>query len=246
MSAELIVFLLIGAAAGGFINGLAGFGTSLFALGWWLQVIPPLQAVALALIMSVCSGIQGVYIVRHAIQLKRLSRFLLPALFGIPIGLQILHRIDAEVLKIIVALLLLLYGGFFILKRDLPTLARPMPAVDMVTGFLGGILGAIAGLSGALPTMWLSMRDWSKAESRAVLQPYNVAVLSLSAIMLAFSGAYTRNTLLLIGIALPATMIAAQMGIRTYDRLSDTQFRRLLIAMLMLSGIILLIQESLS
>jgi len=121
-----------------------------------------------------------------------------------------------------------------------------MPAVDMVTGFLGGILGAIAGLSGALPTMWLSMRDWSKAESRAVLQPYNVAVLSLSAIMLAFSGAYTRNTLLLIGIALPATMIAAQMGIRTYDCLSDTQFRRLLIAMLMLSGIILLIQESLS
>jgi len=208
MSAELIVFLLIGAAAGGFINGLAGFGTSLFALGWWLQVIPPLQAVALALIMSVCSGIQGVYIVRHAIHL--------------------------------------LYGGFFILKRDLPTLARPMPAVDMVTGFLGGILGAIAGLSGALPTMWLSMRDWSKAESRAVLQPYNVAVLSLSAIMLAFSGAYTRNTLLLIGIALPATMIAAQMGIRTYDCLSDTQFRRLLIAMLMLSGIILLIQESLS
>ena len=84
MSAELIVFLLIGAAAGGFINGLAGFGTALFALGWWLQVMPPLQAVALVLVMSVCSGIQGVFLVRHAIQPRRLAQFLVPALFGIP------------------------------------------------------------------------------------------------------------------------------------------------------------------
>lgn len=246
MSAELIVYLLIGAAAGGFVNGLAGFGTSLFALGWWLQVMPPLKAVALALILSVCSGIQGVYIVRHAIQPRRLARFLFPALLGIPLGLQILHRIDADFLKIAIAILLLIYGGFFILKRDLPTLTQPMHAVDVVTGFLGGVLGAIAGLSGALPTIWLSMRDWTKAESRAVLQPYNVVVLGVSAVLLAVGGAYTRETLILIALAFPATMIAAQMGIATYKRLSDAQFRRLLIAMLLLSGMILLIREAVS
>ena len=246
MNTELIVFLLLGAATGGFINGLAGFGTALFALGWWLQVMPPLQAVALALILSVCSGLQGVYIVRHAIQPKRLALFLLPALLGIPIGLKILHHIDANILKILVALLLLLYGGYFMLKRNLPTITRPIPAIDITTGFLGGILGAIAGLSGALLTMWLSMREWPKSQSRAVLQPYNVAVLGISAILFAIDGAYTRETLILIAIALPATMIAAQIGIRTFKRLSDAQFRRLLIAMLLLSGVILLAREVMS
>src|SRR5699024_8893634 len=38
---EFLFFVIAGAAAGGFVNGLAGFGTSLFALGWWLQVMPP-------------------------------------------------------------------------------------------------------------------------------------------------------------------------------------------------------------
>ncbi len=33
MSLEAIVFIIIGAIFGGFINGLAGFGTALFALG---------------------------------------------------------------------------------------------------------------------------------------------------------------------------------------------------------------------
>ena len=37
------LFILAGAAAGGFINGLAGFGTALFALGFFLSVLPPMH-----------------------------------------------------------------------------------------------------------------------------------------------------------------------------------------------------------
>ena len=243
MSVEFVAYLLVGAALGGFVNGLAGFGTSLFALGWWLQVMPPLQAVAVVLAMSVASGVQGVVVVRRSIEWRRLARFLLPALLGIPIGLQILERINADHLKIVVGLFLLIYGGFFTVRRDLPSLKRPTPLIDAVVGFLGGVLGAVAGLSGALPTMWLSMRDWTKERTRAVLQPYNVAVLALSALMLALSGAYDRTTLITMAIALPTTMVAAQIGIRTFRRLNDSQFRRLLIGLMFLSGIVLLIRE---
>lgn len=243
LSAEFIFYLLLGAAAGGFINGLAGFGTALFALGWWLQVMPPLQAVAVVLAMSVISGIQGVVVVRRAIQWPRLLRFLIPALIGIPIGLQILERINADHLKIVVAVFLLIYGGFFAFRRNLPSLTRPTPVVDASVGFVGGILGAIAGLSGALPTMWLSMRAWPKEQTRAVLQPYNVVVLGLSAIALAWSGAYGREALITMAVALPVTMIAAQIGLWTFKRLSDTQFRRLLVVMMLVSGIVLLARE---
>lgn len=243
LSAEFVSYLLIGALAGGFINGFAGFGTSLFALGWWLQVMPPLQAVAVVLAMSVISGVQGVVAVRRAIQWPRLLRFLLPALIGVPIGLQILEQINADHLKIGVAAFLLTYGGFFTFRRNLPSLARPTPIVDSSVGFLGGVLGAIAGLSGALPTMWLSMRSWPKEQTRAVLQPFNVIVLGLSALMLAWSGAYGRETLITMVVALPVTMVAAQIGLWTFRRLSDAQFRRLLIIMMFLSGLMLLAQE---
>ena len=38
---------------GGFITGLAGFGTALFALGWWLVVLPPKDAVTVVIILAI-------------------------------------------------------------------------------------------------------------------------------------------------------------------------------------------------
>lgn len=67
MTVEIGALLIAGAAAGGFVSGLAGFGTALFALGWWLQVMPPVQAVSIVLFMSVVSGLQGMLVVRRDI-----------------------------------------------------------------------------------------------------------------------------------------------------------------------------------
>ncbi|MCP5039102.1 MAG: sulfite exporter TauE/SafE family protein [Rhodobacteraceae bacterium] len=235
----------MGAVAGGFINGLAGFGTSLFALGFWLQILPPAQAVSIVVIISVISGIQGVWIVRHSIldQPRRLVRFLLPALPGIPIGVASLALLDPIVLKLLIAGFLVLYGGFFTFRRALPKLEKPTPLVDVVVGFLGGVMGGAASLSGALPTMWCALRPWSKGETRAVLQPFNVVVLALAGVIFALKGAYNRETLWLIAIALPVAMISAQVGIFVFKRLNDDGFRRLLISMMFVSGVVLLLRE---
>ena len=203
----------------------------------------PRTAVALVLVMSVVSGLQGVWRVRRNIEPRRLAIFLLPGLIGIPIGLQILERIDAGILKLIVAGFLLTYGFYFIMRRNLPSLLGERPMTDGMIGFAGGILGAVAGLSGALPTMWLSMRAWAKEKTRAVLQPYNVVVLGLSAVLLAFDGAYDRQVLFTVLIAFPATMIAAQIGLWLFGRLTDLQFRRLLIALMLTSGLMILARE---
>ncbi len=239
------IILCMGAVAGGFINGLAGFGTSLFALGFWLQILPPAQAVSIVVIISVISGIQGVWIVRHSIldQPRRLVRFLLPALPGIPIGVASLALLDPIVLKLLIAGFLVLYGGFFTFRRALPKLEKPTPLVDVVVGFLGGVMGGAASLSGALPTMWCALRPWSKGETRAVLQPFNVVVLALAGVIFALKGAYNRETLWLIAIALPVAMISAQVGIFVFKRLNDDGFRRLLISMMFVSGVVLLLRE---
>jgi uncharacterized membrane protein YfcA len=245
MSTEFLIFLALGAATGGFINGLAGFGTALFALGFWLNIMPPTQAVSIVVVMSVISGLQGVWLVRKSIldQPRRLARFLIPGIIGIPLGVAALAYLDAGTLKLVIAMFLILYGGFFTFRTALPKLTRPTPIIDSIVGFFGGILGGAASLSGALPTMWCSMRPWPKAETRAVLQPFNVVILALATALFAFKGVYTSETLLLIAIALPVTMIFAQIGIAVFKRLSDDQFRRLLIAMMFVSGLILLSRQ---
>ena len=243
MTPDFLLFLFLGALSGGFINGLAGFGTALFALGWWLQVMPPVEAVAIALAMSVISGVQGVFLVRGAIHWPNLGRFLLPALLGVPVGIQLLAMVEPDFLKRVVAAFLIIYGGFFTFRRELPNLLRPTPVLDMAVGFLGGVLGAAAGLSGALPTMWCSLRAWTKHQQRAILQPFNVIILGISALLLAFTGAYEMKVLIAIGVSLPVTLASAQLGIMVFKRLDDDRFRKLLIALLFTSGIILMIRE---
>lgn len=245
MDAGFLAALFLGALAGGFVNGLAGFGTALFALGFWLHILPAPQAVAIAVVMSVASGLQGVWIVRRDIRRNpgRLGRFLIPALAGIPLGLAFLSIVSAEMLRIGLAGFMLLYGGFFLIRRSLPQFDRHTPVADMAIGLAGGILGGAASLSGALPSMWCTLRPWSKGETRAVLQPYNVIVLTVAAIALAWNGFYTGQTLALVGLSLPATMIGAQAGVAVFRRLSDDQFRFVLIVLMFLSGLILALRE---
>lgn len=245
MTVETYVYLILGSAAGGFLSGLAGFGMALLALGFWLQVIPPVTAVSMVLAVSVVSGLQGVWLVRAEImhQPRRLARFFLPAIPGIPLGVAVLTYIPVGGLKLTIAGFMLLYGGFFSFRRALPKFDRPTPVVDGIIGFLGGVLGGAASLSGALPTMWCATRPWKKAETRAVLQPYNVAVLTIAMIIFAFRGAYTGEVLKLIGVTLPVSMIFAQIGIVVFKRLKDDQFRRLIIVLMFLSGIIMMLRE---
>ncbi|SDL62277.1 sulfite exporter TauE/SafE family protein [Paracoccus chinensis] len=245
MGLDFLAVLLGGAFAGGVINGLAGFGTALFALGFWLQVLPAAQAVAMVVVMSVVSGLQGLWIVRGEIRRNpgRLARFLLPALVGIPLGVTLLSVVSATLLKIVIAGFMLLYGGFFLRRRSLPRFERSTPVLDSLVGFAGGVLGGAASLSGALPTMWCAMRPWPKGETRAVLQPFNVVVLALTALLFLLNGLYTSETLVLMAIALPVTMIGAQLGLSIFRRLGDEQFRVLLIGLMFASGAILGLRE---
>lgn len=245
MDVKTVVYLAAGAAAGGFVNGLAGFGTALFSLGFFLSALPPVQAIAIVVVHSVVSGLRGLWIVRRTIlgNRRRLARFLIPAIAGIPFGLTLLRFVEADVLKIVVGFFLILYGGLFSFSRDLPNFTRPTPVIDVIIGFMSGVLGGAASLSGALPTMWCSMRPWTKQETRAVLQPFNGSVLFLTALMLAITGSYDLQTLGFIAITLPISILCAECGIFVFKHLSHDAFRRLIIWLSFSSGVILLVRQ---
>ena len=83
---QFIVFVAIGASIGGFVNGIAGFGTGLFALSWWPLVLPPMTSVLLVVALSLVSGLQGVVAIKQNLNWPRLLRFLIPAFLGLPLG----------------------------------------------------------------------------------------------------------------------------------------------------------------
>jgi len=172
----------------------------------------------------------------------RLMRFIIPGLLGVPAGIMLLTVMDAETLKLVIAVLLIVYGGFFSFRANLPKFERRTPVLDAGVGLIGGVLGGMASLSGAIPLIWCSMRPWPKAETRAVLQPFNMSILGTTTGMLWWRGAYDTATVTAFLIALPASLLAAQIGIWVYKRITDNMFRRMLIGLSLVLGLGLLLR----
>ena len=245
MTWEFVTFVALGAAFGGFINGLAGTGTALFSLGFYLIVLDPPQAVAIVALMAILVGTQGMWIVRKDIlgRPDRTLRFVIPGLIGVPLGLGLLKLFDPTTLRIGVACTLIFYGFYFGFRARLPAFDKRTPVVDVVIGFCGGVLGGMAALSGALVQIWLSLRPWTKGETRAVLQPFNFAVLGATVVSLFVLGAFDQSAFKALLLTLPIGLVFAQVGVFVFRRLSDTGFRRLLIMLTLFMGLGVLFSE---
>ncbi len=72
---ELIV-ITGGALAGGFVSGLAGFGTGITAIGIWLYAVSPPVAASLVILCSVIAQIQTLPRIWRSIEAKRVLPFL--------------------------------------------------------------------------------------------------------------------------------------------------------------------------
>src|SRR3981189_3928580 len=86
LSATVYAPLFLGARAGGFLSGLAGFGTALMALGIWLYILPPAVAVPLVLICSISSQISTLPSLWKLLDFTLALPFVAGGLLGMPLG----------------------------------------------------------------------------------------------------------------------------------------------------------------
>ena len=239
MAATTAAIIACGAFLGGFVSGLAGFGTGLVALGIWLHAVPPTLAAPLVIICSVISQSQTIPAIWHAIYFRRIWPMLAAGVLGVPVGINLLGHVDPDAFRFGTGVLLIVFSSVMLIGRTRMTIQGGGRIADAAIGFGGGVLGGMAGLSGPLPTMWATLRGWSKDQRRGVFQAYNLIVLSASLVLHAAEGLLTREVGWLLLWALPGTLSGAWMGAFAYRRLSDHHFHQLVLCLLGISGLTL-------
>jgi uncharacterized protein len=238
MGAIGYVLLFVGALAGGFVSGLAGFGTALMALGIWLYVLPPSAAVPLVLICSVVAQSATLPSMWKSFDLTLVWPFLIGGLLGVPIGTMLVAHADPNVFKLTVGILLLVFPTALYFSAPMAFEFGGRIA-DGIIGFIGGILGGLAGLSGPLPILWASVRGWGKDDRRGIFQTFNWTVLFVALGLQAAGGLVGREVIWFAVLAFPATILGSRIGARFYRALSDRNFRDVVLGMLVISGAIL-------
>jgi uncharacterized protein len=139
-----------------------------------------------------------------------------------------------------VGLVLVGYCGFMLVAAGRVRLAADGKDGEALVGFLSGVLGGLAGLSGVLVTVWGSLKAWPKDQRRTFFQSFNFSVLTAMLVVSLASGQLGLRSLLAVGIAAPATLLGAALGLGVYRRLDDVAFDRLVLLVLLLSGVALI------
>jgi len=223
-----------------FITGLSGFAFGLIAAGIWLHVITPLQTATLIIAFGLLAQGTSVWKLRHSLNWPRLWPFLLGGAVGVPVGIAILEWLNPRHLREGVGAVLLLYSLYSLFRPSL----RPLntnPVVDTAIGFLNGVLGGATGLAGIIIVIWCGLMPWPKDQQRTVFQPVAVAVFLMSAGWLGAKGAVSWDIAKLFLFGLPALAAGLWLGLKLYGRLDEQAFRRVVLVLLLLSGIALFI-----
>ncbi len=235
------IIILSGALAGGYVTGLTGFGTGLTALVFWLQVVPPVIAAPMVVICSIIGQLQTFKTIWPHIVWHQVAPFIAGGLIGVPLGTLLLPHIALETFKFLVGSLLIIYSLIMLAKRSTPVITWGGRTMDAIVGLGGGILGGLAGLSGPLPTIWGSLKGWTKHQKRGMFQSFNLSILLFSATSQAFSGFMTLEVGKWIIFAIPGMLAGTWLGRKTYDRLGDHRFNQIVLALLLVAGILILL-----
>ncbi len=231
-----LALLLAGALAGGFINGLTGFGFALMSAGFWLIILPPTSVVPLMAVCMTASQLMTLPRIWRMIDAKRAVPLTLGGLLGIPIGIAILPLIPIATFKLFVAMLIILNLIYVLTLQSRFSLPKSAERFHIVAGFVGGIFGGISALSGVVTTIWSGLFGWTKQEKRGVFQAFNLSMGILSLILFAAWGFLDRQFFFTALIAIPVALTAASIGVRVFERMGNAGFTKLINILLALSA----------
>jgi uncharacterized membrane protein YfcA len=239
-SLEIPIFL-VATFAGALVAGLSGFAFGLIAASIWLYILDPLQTASLIMAFGLIVQGYSVYKLRSAVNWKKLWPFVLGAALGVPFGVAILSWANPAHVRAGVGAFLILYSLYALFRPAIAPIKAGGAMADAGVGFLNGVLGGMTGLAGILVTLWCGLRGWPKDVQRAVFQPVAAAIFLMSAVWIGASGAVTPDTVKLFMLGLPALLAGTWLGLKLFGRLDEAAFRKVVLALLLGSGAVLML-----
>jgi uncharacterized protein len=241
---DMSLFMVLSAAvfAGAFVSGLAGFAFSAVAAAILLHVFPPMEAVPLMMACSIVVQAANLFALRNSMQWKGSLVFIIGGLLGIPIAIFLLQNVDTRTIRMVFGAVVALYATYALFRPTLTQL-REMEnqSRNALVGFGVGLIGGLTAMPGALPTIWCDMHGLPKSQQRGLVQPF-IAVMQLFALALMLPHhSLSSKVFIDFGICVPALAAGTAVGIIVFGRINELAFKRIILALLLFSGLCLLV-----
>lgn len=226
------------------VFGITGFGSTLIAVPLLAHLMPLKFAVPLVVILD-CIGSMNMGLRLRGDVMKRELYWLMPFMaLGILGGVWLLARLQPELLLGSLGLFVVVFGVGYVMRSGRGP-ALPAWSAAPIGGF-GGATSAVFGIGGPIYVFYLAGRGGGPEHIRATM-PVIFIFTTLARIALFFvAGLYSPATLTAAAALLPVMALGVWAGHRLHLRLSRDMVIRVLGAMLVLSGVSLIVRALLA
>ena len=235
-----LLILLSGAFLGAFVQGATGFGSGLLINAFWLHIMEPTHAIPLNVVTSLFISGVPIYKLRKKLDFSKLKQFAIFGVIGIPIGMYLLVISDPSKLKFSIGILLVIYA-LLMLKISSFSINVNNKSINNLVGFISGVIGGLTALLGIIPVAWFSVQRLPKNTKRGTYEPF-IFITSIAAIIsFAFAGLYKIEMIFDLLKIIPALLVGSWLGIKIYNKINDDLFRKVVLGLILLSGLLLII-----
>jgi uncharacterized membrane protein YfcA len=217
-------------------QAVSGFGFALIGTPLVAVLVGPKEAVVgltmIGLVLVAQLSLRG----RGHVDRPTVGVVTAAAIAGMPLGLVVLVLADDRVLTVVIAMAVIAFS--LLLWRG----AR-VPAgrgTDVTAGFAGGILSTSTGTSGPPIVIALSAKQLEPAVFRATISAIFLVQGSVALALFALGEQITRDVLSVALAGLPGVLVGSIVGEHGFRRLDTPTFRRVVLGMLFLSGVVAL------
>ena len=236
------VFILVLAIifAASLYRATFGFGDALIAMPLLALLINIKIATPIVAFMGFAVSVFILLGNRQKQDLKKIWQLVIFSIIGIPIGLFFLKNINENIVKIVLAFILIIYSLF---SLTYPHLYLKTNKSAFAFGIVSGILGSAYNTNGPPIIMYGTLRKWTPEEFRLLLQGVFLPTNMFIIIGHGFAGLWTGDVVKVMLYALPTVMIATIIGNILNKKIPAEKFEKLIYYFLIGIGVVLLIQS---
>lgn len=195
-------------------------------------------ATPLVALVGITSEIVILLRYRHALNIQAVAKVALASAVGIPLGVFLLRRVDAEIITRLLGIILIGYALYALFSPTLPPLTHPLWAYGL--GFASGLLGGAYNTSGPPVIIYGSCRRWSPAEFKSNLQSLFLLNSLIALVAHILIGNVTQLVWHNYLVMLPGIFLGLVSGFSLDSRIDSHVFRRIVLVLLILLGLRLL------
>jgi hypothetical protein len=241
MDASLIIIVLFIVFISTLTRSTFGFGDALIAMPLLVLFID--IKIATPLIALIAFFIAISILIRNwkRVEFKSAWRLIISSLIGTPIGLWYLNDLNENIIKLILGVLISLFGIYKLLKTSLIQLKTEKYA--WLFGFVAGILGGAYNTNGPPIVIYSTLKKWSPQNFRATLQGYFFTTGILVIAGHGIVGNFTSEVLTYFIYCLPGVLLAVIMGAQINKIIPVERFHKYIYIILIVLGFILIINS---